>query len=250
MWIEGGGRGLSGGVLALLLAVSAGRVHAGEPAMATWPAWSAIAAQGAGVAPAGGVGAALARAVSRAAPPGVADGDVAVLEFARSAAVTRREQDAAALHFRRAGAAEAGEVEQRIRSGAMLREFDRLLANNGHSPTNLADVLAAYLVLSWEVVNDRDATRMPDGMRAVRRQLMAPLAALPSIAAMDDAAKQAQAERTAYLALAAVAAHRALKSGDDPAQLASLRANVRKSLLRSGVDLEALELTADGFRTR
>lgn len=235
--------------LALVLTCAIASV-AGSPATPPPPSTPATAVRTPDGARDDALARALVRAFAHGAPATVAAADVAALEFVRSADVTRREQDAALRHFRRAGARPSGDVERRIRSGAMLRDFDRLLAANGHSPTNLGDVLAAYMVLSWEVVNDRDATRMPQGMRAVRRQLIGALAGVPSIAAMDAAARQAQAERTAYLALAAVAAHRALKSSGDTTQLASLRASVRQSMLRSGIDLEALELTQDGFRPR
>lgn len=256
MWTEGG-RAWTGvpGVavlFAFLLACIAAGVEAGTlPAASAGPGPAVTAlSQASGVAAASDMADALATAFSRPAPATVEPGDAAALEFARDPAVTRREQDAAVAHFRRAGGGKAGAVERGIRSGATLREFDRLLQRNGYSPTNLGDVLAAYVVLSWEVVNDRDATHTPAGMRAVRRQLAGPLASMASVAAMDPAARQAQAERTAYLALAAVAAHRALKSGSDPAQLASLRSNVRRSFLRSGLDLSRLDLTADGLLTR
>ena len=76
------------------------------------------------------------------------------------------------------------------------------------------------------------------------------LAAVPAIAGMSDAQKQAQAERTAYLTMVAGSAYQELKGGGQPARLADLQRNVRASLLRSGIDLERLALTEDGLVAR
>lgn len=193
--------------------------------------------------------AALKTALSRPAPASVDPADARALEFRRDPAVTARERERAIEHIRRSGGG-SGALEARIRSGAMLDGFDALLRRNGYSPTNLGDVLAAYLVLSWEVANGRDATAQPEGMRAVRRQLAGPLARVEGITALDDAARQGQAERSAYLALLAAALNQSLASGTDPARLAELRRSVRQGMLGSGIDLTALELTRDGLVAR
>lgn len=193
--------------------------------------------------------AALRSALSRPAPPGVAPSAVAALDFRRDPAVTAREQERAIAHLQRSGG-HAEALEARIRSGAMLDEFDALLRRYGYSPTNLGDVLAAYLVLSWEVANGRDATAQPDGLRAVRRQLAGPLAGVDAVAGLDGAAKQAQAERSAYLALLATMLARELEGGNDRARLEALRDSVRRSVLGSGIDVRTLELGPEGLVAR
>lgn len=193
--------------------------------------------------------AALRSALSRPAPSSVASSAVAALDFRRDPAVTAREQERAIAHLRRSGGRSEA-LEARIRSGAMLDEFDALLRRYGYSPTNLGDVLAAYLVLSWEVANGRDATAQPDGLRAVRRQLAGPLAGVDAVAGLDGAAKQAQAERSAYLALLATMLARELEGGNDRARLEALRDSVRRSVLGSGIDLRTLELGPGGLVAR
>ena len=209
----------------------------------------AVAAGEAAAVPQRELRSALQVALSRPAPATVAPDAARVLEFRRDPAVTARERERAIEHLRRSGVASAA-LERQIRSGRMLADFDLLLRRHGYSPTNLGDVLAAYLVLSWEVVSGRDAMAQPEGMRAVRRQLAAPLAGVQAIADLDDAAKQGQAERSAYIALLAAAMHQELRHQGGSDRLARLRASVDSSLRRSGVDLRSLELTPGGLVAR
>lgn len=193
--------------------------------------------------------ASLKAALSQPAPARAPAHAVETLAFERDAAVTAREREAFVAHLARQPGG-AGPLEPAIRSGKLMREFDRLLQRYDYSPRNLGDVLAAYLVICWEIVSESDSNDEPAGQRAVRRQLAGPLAAVPAIARMSDAEKQGQAERTAYLTMVAASAYQELKRGGDPARLADLQRNVRASMLRSGIDLERLALTEDGLVAR
>lgn len=201
-----------------------------------------------GAAAAQNLQASLDTALSKPAPAQAPADAVRTLAFSRDAAVTAREREAIIAHLgEQPGAAE---MTPAIRSGKLMQSFDRLLQRYGYSPQNLGDVLAAHLVISWEIVNGADSNEQPAGQRAVRRQLAGALASVPSIAKMSDAQKQSQAERTAYLTMIAGSAYQALKNGSNPAQLADLQRNVRKDLLKSGVDLKRLELTDGGLVER
>jgi len=193
--------------------------------------------------------ASLKTALSRPAPARAPPAAVDVLAFERDAMVTMREREAFIAHLAQQPGG-AAPLEQAIRSGKLMGEFDRLLQRYGYSPRNLGDVLAAYLVICWEIVSESDSNDEPAGQRAVRRQLAGPLAAVPAIARMSDAEKQAQAERTAYLTMVAASAYQELKRGGDPGRLTDLQRNVRSSLLRSGIDLKQLVLTEDGLVAR
>lgn len=181
-----------------------------------------------------------------AEPPPAA---IRTLSFVPDPAVTAREQERIIAHLASQPEGGAGFTEA-IRSGKLLGEFDRLLRRYDHSPNNLGDVLAAHLLMSWEIVNDRDSRQVPAGQRAVRRQLMAPLAALPKYARMSDSEKQAQAERTGYLTMISVSAYQSLKRSGNTAQLESLQRNLREKFLASGIDLRRLELTDGGLILR
>lgn len=79
---------------------------------------------------------------------------------------------------------------------------------------------------------------------------MAPLAAVPEVAAMSDAAKQAQAERTAYLTMVSALSYQTMKRDGNRPALAALAVGVRKSLQDNGVDLQRVDLVEGGLVTR
>ena len=196
-----------------------------------------------------GVRRALQQAVSQPAPADVDAAAVSTLDFTRDPAVTARVQQETIRAFGRTPS-QVADLEKVIGSGEMMREFDAILRRYGYDPGNLGDVLAAHLLISWEVVNDRDSRRSPEGQRAVRRQLIGPLAAVPEVAAMSDAAKQAQAERTAYLTMVSALSYQTLKRGNDREAVAALAANVRKGLQANGVDLQRVALGDGGLVAR
>lgn len=196
-----------------------------------------------------GVRQALQQAVSRPAPSEVDAAAVATLEFRRDPAVSARVQQETIRALGRTPD-QVADLDKVIGSGQMMREFDTILRRYGYDPGNLGDVLAAHLLISWEVVNDRDSRGSPDGQRAVRRQLIGPLAAVPDVAAMSDAAKQAQAERTAYLTMVSALSYQSLKREGDRQALAALAAGVQRSLQDNGVDLRRVTLDDGGLVAR
>jgi len=192
---------------------------------------------------------ALQQALARAAPAAVSSDAVSTLAFRRDAAVSAEVRQASIRALGR-NADQIAELERLIGSGQMLQEFDKILRRYGYDPTNLGDVLAAHLLISWEVVNDEDSRRSAAGQRAVRRQIIGPLAAVPQIAAMSDAAKQAQAERTAYLTMISALSYQASKRAGDRQALIALSASVRQGLRGNGVDLQGVSLGDGGLVTR
>jgi|GEM_PF-1017183 len=209
--------------------------------------WSsaAFAANGGEV----GVRRALQEAVARPAPAQVDARAVDTLAFRRDPAVTARVQQETIRAFGR-NPQQVANLEKVIGSGDMMREFDRILRRYGYDPANLGDVLAAHLLISWEVANDRDSRQSPAGQRAVRRQLIGPLAAVPEVAAMSDAAKQAQAERTAYLTMVSALTYQSMKRDGNRDGLRTLAAGVRQGLQGNGVDLQRLTLGDGGLVAR
>lgn len=142
------------------------------------------------------------------------------------------------------------ELRKSVDSDAVWNQFDRLLRSFGYSSDNLADVMTAYYVINWEVVNGEDATRHPDGIRAINRALTSTLAASPELQAMSDAEKQEAAEIMAYMATIAGAAKNELRDRGDGAGLADLQSAIRQTVLKQGIDLARLQLTDQGFVSR
>lgn len=190
----------------------------------------------------------LQHALSRPAPASEpSDAAIRTLSFRHDPEVSARVRQSVLDHM--AGQPD-GPALDAVRSGKLLDAFDRLLRQYAYSPDNLGDVLAAYLIISWEIVNDRDSTKVRAGLKAVRRQLIVPLAKLPKYMSMSDAEKQSQAERTAYMTMIAVGASESLKQAGDATRLQALQKSVRAGALESGIDLEKLELTDGGLVIR
>ena len=134
----------------------------------------------------------------------------------------------------------------------MQDRFDALLTRYGYSRDNLGDVAATYLVMAWEVVNDRNAKDVAGGERAVREQLRRALLARPALREMDDAAKQALAERLMYSAMRNGVSYQVYRQTDQRAQLAALSERMRGEVMRAGLglDLRRFELSANGLVRR
>lgn len=138
-------------------------------------------------------------------------------------------------------------LRQSIESNAIWDSFDDVLGNFGYSSDNLADVTTAYYVMTWEVVNDEDATLHPSGIRAAHQTIEAAMAARPELQSLSDAEKQEACEIMAYMATVAGAAKNELRDSGDTLRLAQLQDTVRQSVLKQGVDLRKLQLTDQGF---
>lgn len=122
----------------------------------------------------------------------------------------------------------------------MKTQFDALLRKYGYSPHNLADVMVAYAVLSWEAYSQEQVTLTQiDGATAMLRETVA---RTPYLAKLPDAEKQRIAEKLTYGAIFAVGAMR--NSPDPQATREQVRDNVLQTL---GIDFATVRLTNQGF---
>ncbi|MBR0681411.1 hypothetical protein GXW74_13020 [Roseomonas eburnea] len=136
-----------------------------------------------------------------------------------------------------------------VQSGAPWQEFDRLLMQHGYDPRDLADVVGAFYLITWEVATGGDATTQPAGIAAVRGQVRQMLASAPNLARMSEAERQATAETLAFHAMAIAARHRDLHNAG--ADLVAYRAEVAQAVGQfQGIDLRRFTLTASGFQQR
>lgn len=192
----------------------------------------------------------------RAAGKAAADSPAAArahtaLAFRPSAAVSRRVHAQLLESFAAAPPEAAAALRQALDSGELARAFDDLLRQFGYSSRNLADVMTAYLVLGWEIVNGADASKQTAGIAAVRARLLENLARDPQVRRLGDAAKQEAAETMSLGIMFAVAANREFRAQGRDAPLQQLRSGLRSSIRDSfGIDLQRLALTDDGFETR
>ena len=179
------------------------------------------------------------------APP--AERELAALRYRSSATVSQAVLDRVARQF---GGEHAAAYRQALVRDGVLEKFDALLRDYGFANRNLADAFTAYLVLSWEVVNDRDADAYRGGIDALRTHMRAAMARNPRIAALTDTQKQELAETFGYLAMIAAGTRNQLERSGDRAALARLQDGVNSTARKMGVDLRAVAMTPQGFVAR
>lgn len=138
-----------------------------------------------------------------------------------------------------------------IASGGPWQEFDQLLRQHNYDPHDLADVVAAFYLISWEVATGGDALAQPAGIAAVRGQARAMLAANPAMTRMTAGERQATAETLAFHAMAIAARHQDLRNAGAGPQIIAYRTEVANAVAQwQGIDLRRFALTPTGFQQR
>jgi len=140
------------------------------------------------------------------------------------------------------------EIARALDSGAFLRTFDGLMSSYNFDSLNLADVMAAYYIVMWEVVHDQVPTR--DEILGTRNQILSGLAGKPELARMANAQKQEAAETLKLLSAMALTSYEDFKRRGDLRGLSGFQNTIRSSTQRQGIDLAQLAITDRGFMPR
>lgn len=119
------------------------------------------------------------------------------------------------------------------------------LARDGLRTDNVADAYTVYWVEAWETVHGVTGETSRGTAEAVQRQASAALLATPEFANATDAQKQEFADALLVQALLIGAARE--QAGGDAAKLREIANAVRQGARASGLDLDAMMLTEDGF---
>lgn len=142
-------------------------------------------------------------------------------------------------------------LRRSVEAGLPWAEFDRLLQQHGYDPRDLADVVAAFYLIAWEVATGGDATLQPAGIAAVRGQARQMLAGQPRMAGMTEAERQETAETLAFHAMAIAARHHDLQAAGAGPALGAFRTEVAEAVAQQqGIDLRRFGLTPTGFAAR
>ena len=160
---------------------------------------------------------------------------------------TRRKANYAAFvaKTRAQDPAGAAQLEQLFATVDVVAATEAPLAKLGLSSRNVADAYAAWWVTAWLGAQGRSDDPTRAQMQAVKRQTEAAFAATPQAATMTDAQKQEFAE--ALLVQAALLTDGVEQSQGNPAQLEAVKAAIRQGAKVSGMDLDTIILTEDGF---
>lgn len=169
----------------------------------------------------------------------------AVLAFSPSAERRRANLAHFANETRRTNPESAAAMDAMFGRTDIIREFGAALSPYGYSVANVGDAYAAWWMLAWKAANGDTTDPTPRQFGAVQVQAHNALAATPQMAGASDAQKQEFAE--ALLMQAAMVEALNGMAQEQPELRSRVRQSVRQGARASGLDLDAMRLTENGF---
>jgi hypothetical protein len=139
----------------------------------------------------------------------------------------------------------AAQMEQLFASMDVLVEIGNAMSSVGLSRDNVADAFALYWVNAWQIANGDSSTPSKQMMQAVATQAAKGLLQSQEFAAATEAQKQEMAE--ALMVQGALIASAFEQAAGDQARLDAIGAAVAKGAEASGLELDKMTLTEDGF---
>jgi hypothetical protein len=139
------------------------------------------------------------------------------------------------------------DLERSFGNNQIIGAFDRLLSNFGYSGANVVNALTAFYIVSWEIVNNADASNNVQGIRATHDKLLQAALNNPNLTSLSNEEKQKFAETLAYQVVLTGAAKNELIREGDTARLQQLRGQVRTAAMKLGPDPYTLKLTDQGL---
>ena len=135
-----------------------------------------------------------------------------------------------------------------LTNAALLREFGKLLHQYNYDSHNLADVFAAYVILSWEAATGNDASKSREGIDAFRKEVHGIFSRTPKLATLGNEQKQAATETLSYLAILTIIINRELHKKGNTTEVKDARDNMRQLALQvSGMDVTRYSLGKSGL---
>lgn len=134
-----------------------------------------------------------------------------------------------------------------LQTGRLQAQFQQRLAAHGYSTRNFGDVINAFMIYGWTVVNDGARSDHGAAFAALRQRLGDSLARGEKMTTMDRADMQEAAELYGLVATLAAAAW---QNASGPAERASLRDGVNAIGRGIGIDFRRVTLTERGFAPR
>ncbi len=166
--------------------------------------------------------------------------------FRVSQAVRRENLDSFVAKTRATDPETAAQLQQLFASNDIIDTIAKGISPYGLSVDDVADAFAVYWINSWEasrgIVGSQETHQRA---QAVKVQAARGLASSPEFARSTDAQKQEFAEAMLVQA-AMISAHMEAAAGD-PSQLRAVAKAVSQGAAASGLDLDKMTLTEDGF---
>jgi hypothetical protein len=139
----------------------------------------------------------------------------------------------------------AVQLEQTFASADIIGQIDAALQTVGLRADNTADAYAMWWISSWKATKGDVSTASAAAYQAVSAQAARGMVGSPLFASTNDAQKQEMAET--LMVQAALIDSLVESHADDQAMLAKVSASILQGAKASGVDLDKMTLTEDGF---
>lgn len=139
----------------------------------------------------------------------------------------------------------ADELEALLSSAQVIEAIEQTIEPYGLGVNNIADAYTLWWITAWQASEGELSKIDRQTVQAVKRQAMLIWLANPKLAQATDAHKQALAEALLIQALLTQAA--ISKAGDDQQAKQVVMEAVRQGAASSGLALEQMQLTAQGF---
>jgi hypothetical protein len=173
------------------------------------------------------------------------------LTYTPSASVTEQANDDFARFLAENTSLKREEARSKLQEGAFRNQFSQLTAPCNLSRNNIADVLTAYMVVSWKILHDQPNASQPlerTGTQAVQASVRKQMAADGKLSALNDTQKQLFAELLSNLTVLYVTSNADFRQKNDQGALRRFREEVRTaSQKRVGADLSKIRFTSAGF---
>jgi hypothetical protein len=130
---------------------------------------------------------------------------------------------------------------------ALIGRFDQRFAEYGFSKHNIGDAFAGYLIISWEIIHDADASNTPQGMRRVRQAVCQILEQRGKAAKLSDENKQKYSELLKSISELVVEQSIKFRQANNLKADEQLKNQVAQPPLKLGIDLRRFRLTDHGF---
>ncbi|MFC4291481.1 DUF6683 family protein [Sphingorhabdus arenilitoris] len=139
----------------------------------------------------------------------------------------------------------AAKLEAFVGSNDVIGQIGQVMASEGMSKNNVADAFAVYWVNAWAAAYGISDETPGSTYRAVSQQAARGLASSPEFTRATDAQKQEMAE--ALLIQGAMVDAARQNALSDPAMLRKVGQAVMQGAKATGLDLDQMTLTDDGF---
>ena len=126
-----------------------------------------------------------------------------------------------------------------LKSEDAIQKFDDLLKKYGFDPRNMADVLAAYILLNWQIITGNEATQHLKGVYIYRDAMRGAMSANKTVMDWDNRKRQQICQRMALYAFIAGSA------GRDEKTLSGINRKVQEIC---GANVKDYILTDTGFK--